>query len=366
MDQLLTQDMKQMAENTLWLIPNWKWIAFAASFLIAYIIRHVFSFLFRQLRQSSKFLTPLPAAAKKALQGTVDRNVGALFGAMALFLFIDVLALPPAMDKYSTLLVRILFSFHFMVMLYKVVDAVGNHFEEDAASNPSSLEAQLIPFITKTAKVILLVFGGLVMIQSFGINVMSLLAGLGLGGLALALAAQDTAANVFGSVTILLDRPFKVGDWIKVTDTEGIVEEIGFRSTRIRTFYKSLITIPNSVIAKEKIDNMGERPQHRIRHVFGLTYDTNPQKMRQFIEGVKEILRNHPLVDQEVVRVNLTGYNSSSLDVTVVFFLDTIDTTVEFETQEQILLMIWSLAESLKVEFAFPTQTLHVPALTKA
>jgi MscS family membrane protein len=196
--------------------------------------------------------------------------------------------------------------------------------------------------------------------QSFGINVMSLLAGLGLGGLALALAAQDTAANLFGSITILLDTPFKVGDWIKVGDTEGTVEEVGFRSTRIRTFYQSLITVPNSTIAKEKIDNMGSRPLRRIRHVLGLSYETSPEQIKSFCEQIKSLIQEHPLSDKNTYSVYLTAYSASSLDVTINFFINAPNGDIELSTQQEFLLNFWNLAQELKINYAFPTQTLYI------
>ena len=135
--------------------------------------------------------------------------------------------------------------------------------------------------------------GILIVLQNMGVNVFSLLAGLGLGGLAFALAAKDTAANLFGSIMILTDRPFKIGDWVKMDGVEGTVEEIGFRSTRVRTFYNSLITIPNATIANVQIDNLGVRQYRRTTATLGVTYDTSMEKMNQFVEGIRKIIEGN-------------------------------------------------------------------------
>ncbi len=244
-------------------------------------------------------------------------------------------------------------------LLYYAVDGLTAVFAQLALKTESTYDDQLVPFASKTLKVLVVVLGFLIVVQSFGLNVMSLLAGLGLGGLALALAAPDTAANLFGSITILFDNPFKIGDWVKVKDMEGTVEEIGFRSTRIRTFYNSLITIPNAMMAKETIDNMGVRPFRRIRQVLGVTYETESEKIEQFCEQIRYLLKQHSKVNPETVIVYFNNCNASSLDILVNFHLQVFTGPEELETQQQIFLEILKLAAKMKVDFAYPTQTVY-------
>ncbi|MCB0349325.1 MAG: mechanosensitive ion channel, partial [Bdellovibrionales bacterium] len=208
--------------------------------------------------------------------------------------------------------------------------------------------------------VFVIIFGFLVMVQNFGINVMSLLAGLGLGGLAVALAAQDTCANFFGSVMILLDRPFRIGDIINVANIEGTVEDVGFRSTKIRTFYGSLITVPNAEMAKSHIDNLGVRKQRRVRFHLGVEYSTKPDSMKKFIEGVKTIIAANSLSDKDNITVAFDSYGDFSLNILLNFFLNVQDIKGELVEKEKILLEIYALADSLNVGFAFPTQTIHL------
>ena len=171
--------------------------------------------------------------------------------------------------------------------------------------------------------------------QNLGINVTSLIAGLGIGGLAFALAAKDTIANLFGFTTILIDRPFKVGEFIRIGGMEGVVENLGLRSTRIRTFYKSLVSIPNLVVANEKIDNMGQRVYRRTRTTLGLTYDTSPEKLEAFCEKVKAIIQAHPQTAEEQIYVYFCGYGASSLNILVYFYHQVTDWQEELNARHE-------------------------------
>jgi len=234
-----------------------------------------------------------------------------------------------------------------------------------AAKTETTLDDQLAPFATKTLKVLAIVLGILIALQNFGFNVMSLLAGLGLGGLALALAAQDTAANLFGSITILFDSPFKVGDHVRVGDTEGTVEDIGFRSTRIRTFYNSEVIIPNSTMAKEKIDNLTQRSARRIRQTIGLHYDTPTEKIISFCEGVRYLLLQEEKIQRDSVQVHFMNYNASTLDVLVQFHLSVVDGKEEMDRQQRLFCDILDLSRKMEISLAYPTQTLYMQNLSQ-
>ena len=192
-----------------------------------------------------------------------------------------------------------------------------------------------------------------------------MLAGLGLGGLALALAAQDTAANFFGSLMILVDQPFKIGDYIKIGDTEGIVENIGFRSTRIRTFDRSLVTLPNSFVAKEKIDNLTLRDSFRIRHILGFVYSTPTKTLASYCDELRKDLSLDPRVLKDDIRVFFQEMGDFNLQVLVQVYVTPM-TAIEFAaTRQEFLIQIMNLAEKRGLEFAFPTQTHHMPEPTK-
>ncbi|MFN7729464.1 MAG: mechanosensitive ion channel family protein [Bdellovibrio sp.] len=264
------------------------------------------------------------------------------------------------MENTLRILSQIILSIAVVRLAYMMVEAGGRKLSVYVEKTPNSLDDQLVSFATKSLKILIIVLGLLIVLQNFGVNVTSLLAGLGIGGLAIAFAAQETVANVFGSITIITDRPFQVGDQIKVTDTEGTVEEVGFRSTRIRTPYQSVVAVPNSIMAKEKIDNMGVRPRRRIRHTIGLTYAATQEQIRYFTDKVRFMLTRHPQVYKDDVTVVLSGFGDSSLNVLVNCFVVAATWNEEIEIQEYLLFEIMTIAKETGVEFAFPTRTLHM------
>jgi MscS family membrane protein len=165
---------------------------------------------------------------------------------------------------------------------------------------------------------------------------------------------------MFGSLTIFTDRPFQIGDWIKMSGIEGVVEDVGFRSTRIRTFAKTLITVPNSKIANEAIENMNARPKRRIKMTIGVTYDTNANQMEQALDSIREILRTHPGVDQAYWLVYFTDFGSSSLDIFLYYFSASTVWAQYLEVRQKVNLAIMRKLEELGLEFAFPSQTVYL------
>lgn len=243
---------------------------------------------------------------------------------------------------------------------YRLVDVLLMLARRSLAHSGRSLDEDVIPLIETSLRVMVIIIGVLVALQNLGVNVVSVIAGLGIGGLAIALAAQDTVANLFGSAMIFLDRPFAVGDWVNSEGHEGTVEAIGFRSTRIRTFYDSQVSIPNSVIANAKIDNMGRRTFRRSYSVLGVTYDTPPEKLEAFMQGIENIILANEFTRKDKVHVAFSGYGDFSLQIMVYFFLRVGSWADELVERQNVFLEILRLAHELGVQFAFPTQTLHV------
>lgn len=256
--------------------------------------------------------------------------------------------------------IQILLSIGFFWIIYCLITPMDRALRKVTAKTESDLDDQLVPLVSKTAKIAVVFLAILSIVQSLGVNIFSLLAGVGVGGLALALAAKDTAANLFGSLMILFDQPFKIGDWIKIADMEGTVEDIGFRSTRIRTFYDSQIVIPNATVAAGEIDNLGRRKYRRTVETLGLTYSTSKADLEAFISGVKDILKAHPKTKDEKSYVSFKRFGDSSLEVLLYFFLDVINYDEELKGKEELFLEIKVLAERIGVEFAYPSQSLYI------
>ena len=257
---------------------------------------------------------------------------------------------------------KIVLAVNLIRICYLAAESVGNNIGKLSANSKSPIiNDQLAPLATKTLKVFVVVVGSLIFLQNIGVDVTALLAGLGIGGVALAFAAQDTVANVFGTITILMDSPFRIGDRIRILDVDGIVTEVGFRSTQFRTLYNSLVIIPNSVVAKEKIDNLSQRHNtFRFKFVLGFTYSSPIDTISRFCDLLAEFLRTDKNVDPNRVVVTITEFAESSINVQVSYHYTFDDPTLENKVQQDHLIMIAKLTEELKIEFAFPTRTLMI------
>lgn len=249
-----------------------------------------------------------------------------------------------------------------VLIAVRVVDIVSDLTARRAAETESRLDDQVIPLVSRAVKTAIWILGVVVIIQNLGVNVTSLVAGVSVGSLAFALAAQDTVENLFGSLTIFTDRPFQIGDWVVIDGSiEGVVEEVGFRSTRIRTFHNSVISVPNRKVANSTVDNVGKRRFRRVKSTIGLTYDTRPDQVQAFVDAVRAHLVAHPAVADTTLEVHFTSFGDSALQVMLYFFLDVPDWSAELTHKAAIHLEIMRIAERLGVSFAFPTLTVHLP-----
>lgn len=355
-----TQEVADILKAQILIMPNWKWGALFIVAVLAFILRPIFQFVIRKFKEHNPFSKKFPQSFTAFLfEQPIERPLAWILVLLMLLGVVDALEIKNKFELYLSRGLQGFLAVNVIILMYLAVDALTNVFKLIAAKTESTYDDQLVPFASKSLKVLIVVLGILLVLQSFGLNVMSLLAGLGLGGLALALAAQDTAANLFGSITILSDNPFKVGDWIKIKDMEGTVEEIGFRSTRIRTFYNSVITIPNAMMAKETIDNMGLRPARRVRQILGVTCETPPKLIEQFCDQLRYMIKQHPKVNPDSVVVYFNNFNAYQLDVLVQFHLTVATGAEELEIQQAMFLEILEVAATMNVEFAYPTQTVY-------
>ena len=190
------------------------------------------------------------------------------------------------------------------------------------------------------------------------------MAGVTIGGFGFAFAAKDTVSNIFGSVTIFADKPFSVGDWVKTAGTEGTVEEIGFRSTRIRTFYNSLVTVPNNKFTEVIVDNLGLREYRRTLATLGVAYHTTPDQLESFCNGIRAIIKAHPKSRKDYYEIHFSGFGESSLNIMLYFFFKVESWTQELRSRHEVYLDILRLSKELEIEIAFPTRTIHIDSLS--
>lgn len=290
----------------------------------------------------------------------VARPAGLAGGATLVYLLLPVLQMPVLATQVLQIAAKAFALVSAIWAIYRVVDLASEYFERRAGKTATKFDDLLVPLIRKAVKIFVVAFGLVFLAESFNLPITSLVAGLGIGGLAFAFAAKDTIENLFGSVAVILDRPFNVGDWIVVGDTEGTVEDLGFRSTRVRTFHNSLVTIPNATLVRATVDNYGRRIYRRYKAVYNLTYDTDPELVEAFCEGLREIVRNHPYTRKDSYEIHLNNLGAHSIDVLVYIFFRVPDWSTELRERQRFILDALRLAKKLGVEFAFPTQTLHL------
>ncbi len=240
---------------------------------------------------------------------------------------------------------------------WKLIDLLGSYLRARSEATVSRFDDLLVPLIVRGFKIFVVVVGIVAIVRAISPErYAELLAGIGIGGFALAFAAKDAIANLFGSIMIIAERPFEIGDWIQVGDVDGSVESVGMRSTRVRTFYNSLVTIPNSELTTLAIDNYGKRKYRRIKTTLGVTYDTTPEQIDAFCEGIRQLIREHPYTRKDYFHVYFTDYGPYSLDILLYCFVQTPDWGTELRERHRLFTDILRLAKRLGVEFAFPTQ----------
>ncbi len=280
---------------------------------------------------------------------------------LLLALFLPVLQLPTGIWAWIIVIINTLKPFLITVIFYKIVDVIAAYFSKLAERTESTLDDQLVPLIRKTLKAFVIIIGTLfVLKEGLDLDIIPFLTGLSIGGVAIALAAQDTIKNFFGSIMIFLDRPFQVGDWITSGDLDGTVEEVGFRSTRVRTFRNSVMYIPNGKVADATIDNHGLRHFRRFYTTITITYDTPPDLMDEFVKGLREIVLSHPYTRKDTFHVYFNNLSSFSLDIMFYIFFEVPTWAEELKCRHEILIQIMKLADAMGVRFAFPTQTVHM------
>lgn len=223
-----------------------------------------------------------------------------------------------------------------------------------------NLSKTLMSFLRMAVKVVIIVFAALAILTETGTDVTALITGLGLGGLTFALAAQDTASNLFAGLIILLDRPFDVEDYIETSDVIGTVEEITFRSTRIRTLSNTQIIVPNNTLTSKPITNWSRLQKRRVSFTIGLEYGTTSEQLSRCIEHITDMLNNSPEVVEDSPLVHFDAFADSSLNINVLYYTKEVDLAPHLKIKEALNLKIMTIVEEEGCSFAFPTQTLHI------
>ena len=360
---LKTVNYEIIRGNTIWrfgLVLLVVMAAMAAGRIIQFAIKSYAMRLAKKRGQSSLTLL-LKALANPIYVATFAAGI---FFAKAPLFFDDEIGIRTAIGGGWTKLARVILAIAAAYGLYRLVDVIEYYLNRLVGKTETKLDDMLVPIVRKALRLTIAIIAILLISENIlGTNIKSLLLSAGVGGIAVALAAKDTIANFFGSITIFTDRPFQMGELIKIGEHRGPVEAVGFRSTRIRTLQGHLVTIPNSVITNSSVENIGRRPFIRRTSNITITYDSGHTKAKRAVEIIKEVLAGVPEVNtdpEKPPRVYFSDFNDCSLNIYMSYWVRPPDYWLYQQVNEQVNLEIMKRFEAEQIEFAFPTQTLYV------
>lgn len=341
---------------------------FIASSLLREIAAAFIIFIFFLLlrRVVVKYIFKLTFQLTKKTKTALDENLLLAFEIplrnffLALGLYLSLLILP--LTVYQQMLILKLFRGLVIVFVtWGLYNLAGTFlFLELGRKLGIELDKNLIPFLIKLLRAVLVALALIIIADEWGYNISAFITGLGLGGLAVSLAAKDALANVFGGIVIFTEKPFTAGDWIYTPSVEGTVEDISFRSTRIRTFAHALVTVPNSTLANEPITNWTRMGKRRITFNLGVSRTTPKEKLERCVQRLREMLEDHPEIHKETIFVRFDRFNESSLDIFLYFFTITTIWGEFLQVKEDVNFKIMEILEQEGVSMAFPSRSIYL------
>ena len=354
----LLNDIKTLLEYTILDITIKKLLIFFGIIFVFFLFKQIFTKIVVNVLK--KIASKTETSFDDSLIDIVEGPLRMLIIIIGFYIAFTTLKLPENAAILIRHIINSLFIFAIFRGIYKAESLIEKGIENFFGKKDYELIINFLPFISKFLKITIVIFGAIFIVQEWGYNVGALITGLGIGGVAVALAAKDTLANLFGSIMILIDRPFKIGDWIIVNDIEGIVEDIGFRSTRIRTFGKALVSVPNSIVATTAITNWSMRDRRRINFSIGVTYSTSRQQISKAVSEINSMLLNHPEIHDDPLMVYFTDFKASSLDIFIYCFAKTSDWAKYLEIKQDVNIKIMEVLENLNINFAFNSMSVYI------
>ena len=361
LNPVYTSKYGEYFQHTIWGIPLANLIFAFLVFLFILVLRHFFTYI---------VITFLQNFAKRSKTYYDDRIISALKAPIRFSFIIVALHFFFLLIFKETPFIKNVLNSLMLYTLFWAILAIAEALREivykATAKFNDDLSKEMGGFILALIKVLISGIGLAAILQVWGVNVTALIASLGLGGLAFALAAKDTASNLFGSLALLLDRSIRIGEWVKVGGVEGVVEDVGMRTTKIRSFGKALITVPNSIVANSPIENFSRRGIRRIKMHIGLTYDTSSTQLLEIKNRIEQMLKSHEGISQkDSLMVYFDNFGDSSLDIFIYTFTNTANWAKYLETREDINVKIMQIVEECGSSFAFPSQSIYVESLPK-
>ena len=342
-------------------VEVWRLIAACVVMVIAFTLRKFFVNVIVALLRKVTFRTK--TTLDDALVQAVNPPARLLVVAIGFFIALALIRIPVTGQVFAGHVLRTVVAFSVFWALYRAGDILAKLFEKIADRTRTTLDNLLVPYISKGVKLIVVIIAISVIAKEWNYDLGALLTGLGLGGLAFALAAQETLANFFGGLTIMVDKPFQIGDWIQTPDVEGTVEDIGFRSTRIRTFAQALVTVPNAGLAKSNITNWSKMGKRRVEFSLSVNYDTKAEQLEELLARVRSMLENHPDVHPETIFVNFDSFGQNGLNIILYFFTRDTDRRKYLEVKEDINLKLMHILDELGIKLAYPSMSVYMEKL---
>ena len=349
-----------MLDQTFYGNTIYNWIISIVIILSAFILNKIIDLLNKHVihKITAKTKNRLDDILFQMLEAPV--SLGIALG--AIWIATSRLELHKSMDLFLFKSYQILIVLNITWFVVRLANALIEEYVAPIANDPNNkrIDNNFLPIIRRSFLGIIWSLGIVMALNNVGVDVRTLIASLGIGGLAFALAAQDTIKNIFGGITIFSDRPFRIGDRIKVDGFDGIVEDIGIRSTRLRTLDRCLVTIPNFKLVEASVENISEEPMRRIVSKIGLTYDTTPEKMNKAIDILKNIPKKVSGIDAKDVYVFFSDFADFSMVITFIYFIKKKSDITS--TISEVNLEVLDAFNKAGLDFAFPTQTLHLKA----
>lgn len=269
----------------------------------------------------------------------------------------------PYIDQTTPLIVKWMKSIFVILFSWGLVNLTSNSsnlFSFISETTKIEIDEILIPFLSRTLQFIIIIIAFSIVLQQFGYHIGGLITGLGIGGLAVSLAAKDVLANLFGGVVIVTEKPFSLNDWIKTPSVEGTVEDISFRSTKVRTFDQALVVVPNATLATEPITNWSKMGKRRISFNLRLTYDNSRETIERVARKIESLLQAHPEIHEETIFVKVNEFQEDGVDLMLYFFTKTTDWGEHLQIREEINLQILDILEEERAQIAVPTRKLYI------
>ncbi|HEY5946943.1 MAG TPA: mechanosensitive ion channel family protein [Kofleriaceae bacterium] len=341
----------------------WQWIGLVVVIGLAWIIGRLGAWLFTWV--GAKIVGRTATSLDDELLAKL-RSPLRMLASLALIRVGSIpLELPPGPERLGFQVLLALFAFALVWAALRSIDVMATHLGRAAWAVERPSTRSLLLLMSRIGKALVVIIAGIAFLSGIGLPVASLLAGLGIGGVALAFGAQKTVENLFGAVAIGVDRPFREGDFVKVEDNVmGTVEAVGLRSTRIRTLDRTIITLPNGRLSDMRIETYNLRDRIRLYTVLNLVYDTTAAQLREVLAGLESVLRKHPAIWPEEMTVRFLQFGESSLDVEIMAWFRTTDFAKFKEMRQDVLLAFMQVVEDAGSGFAFPTRTVHVVGAT--